>query len=162
MSNQTDGQVANGALAVNKSSHFSSTDSKLNAFRPETLRPETFRVVVAEDDAVFRRVIAFTLERAGFDVSPVANGQLAWELLQAGRVDCLVTDHQMPQLSGIELIAKTRGDERLRSLPIVLCTAKGLELDSEYLIRRYDLSAVLHKPFSPRKLADLLQDCCQV
>ncbi len=124
--------------------------------------PTGIRVAVAEDDAVFRRVITFTLERAGLTVLPVPNGELAWQLLQNEEVACLVTDHQMPLLSGIELLNRVRGDERLRDLPAVLCTAKGLELDSEYLMRRYNLAAILHKPFSPRKLAELLCECCHV
>ena len=118
------------------------------------------RILVAEDDAVFRRVIEFTISRAGFDVVGVSNGRDALEALSSGKFDGLVTDHQMPIMSGIELLNHVRGDDEWSGLSIILCTAKGLELDSEYLTQRYKLVAVLHKPFSPRQLAGLLQQCC--
>lgn len=120
------------------------------------------RVLVAEDDSVFRRVIEFTLARAGFQVRTAANGAIALQQLQCESYDCLVTDHQMPEMSGIDLLNYVRGSENLRSMPAILCTAKGLELDSEFLQKRYQLAAVLHKPFSPRKLAELLVGCCAV
>jgi CheY-like chemotaxis protein len=119
-----------------------------------------FRVLVAEDDVVFRRVITFTLQRAGFAVTAVANGALAWECLGRESFDCLVTDHQMPQMSGIELLNLLRKSEPHRGLPTVLCTAKGLELDAVYLAERYQLAAVMHKPFSPRKLVEILSTRC--
>lgn len=120
------------------------------------------RILVAEDDAVFRRVIEFTLSRAGYQVSTAANGRLAKEHLAAESCDCLVTDHQMPEMSGIDLLNHIRAIEELRTLPVILCTAKGLELDSHFLMQRYGLTAVLHKPFSPRKLVDILSGCCAV
>jgi two-component system, chemotaxis family, chemotaxis protein CheY len=118
-------------------------------------------VLVAEDDSVFRRVICFTLTRAGFDVQAAADGQQAWDLLQQGMFDGLVTDHQMPRMSGIELLEQVRANPSLAELQIVLCTAKGLELDSEFLSNRYGLAAVMHKPFSPRKLGEVLEVCCK-
>lgn len=115
------------------------------------------RVLVAEDDAVFRRVIEFTLSRAGFDVTTAANGALALQQLEIQQFDCLVTDHQMPELSGVELLNAIRKIDSLKNLPAILCTAKGLELDSQYLVERFNLIAVLHKPFSPRQLAGMLE-----
>lgn len=119
------------------------------------------RILIAEDDAVFRRVIEFTLSRAGFTVTAARNGMEALQYIQQQPFDCLVTDQQMPQLSGIELINNIRSsNSQQQNVPIILCTAKGLELDSEFLTDHYDLAAVLHKPFSPRHLAELLDKCC--
>lgn len=118
------------------------------------------RVLVAEDDAVFRRVIEFTLSRAGFSVTTAINGADALAQFQEVQIDCLVTDQQMPQLSGIELVDRIRRVDVYKDIPIILCTAKGLELDSQFLMERYGLRAVLHKPFSPRHLISLLESCC--
>ncbi len=114
------------------------------------------KILVAEDDPVFRRVIVFTLERHGFVVAAANNGMIAWELAQAHDFDGLVTDHQMPGLTGIELLERLRSTSKFTDKPIVLCTAKGLELDTSFLIERYGLASVLHKPFSPQRLASLL------
>ncbi|WP_164104296.1 response regulator [Candidatus Laterigemmans baculatus] len=115
-----------------------------------------FRVLIAEDEPVFRRVIRFTLERQGFEVEAVENGQLALARLREQNFDFVVTDHQMPYLTGLELLHHVRFTLGLQTLPMILCTAKGLELDSEYLREQYSLTAVLHKPFSPQRLAALI------
>lgn len=117
-----------------------------------------FRVLIAEDEPVFRRVITFTLERKGLEVEAVSNGQLALARLREETFDFVVTDHQMPYLTGIELLHHIRFTLELSTLPVILCTAKGLELDSEYLCDQYSLTAVLHKPFSPQRLAGLILD----
>lgn len=114
------------------------------------------KILVAEDDPVFRRVIVFTLERQGFAVTAASNGMMAWELAQQHDFDGMVTDHQMPGLTGIELLERLRTTSKFVGKPIILCTAKGLELDSGFLIERYGLATVLHKPFSPQRLASLL------
>ena len=116
------------------------------------------RVLIAEDEPVFRRVISFTLQRQGFQVTAVPNGAEAWERLNSEPFDAMVTDHQMPGGSGIELLEKVRASDLFGKFPIILCTAKGLELDAGYLIERFGLVTVLHKPFSPQRLAKLLSE----
>lgn len=115
-----------------------------------------FRALIAEDEPVFRRVITFTLEHRGLAVEAVKNAEEAIDRLRHKRFGFVVTDLQMPGMSGIELLAQIRFTLRLATLPLVLCTAKGLELDTQQLCQQYDLTAVLHKPFSPQRLAGLI------
>ncbi|WP_218934528.1 response regulator [Rosistilla ulvae] len=116
------------------------------------------QILVAEDDPVFRRVIAFSLKQMGYAVDSVSDGEQAQAQLIAGEYDMLVTDHQMPLCSGLELIGRLRGTERFANLPIVLCTARGLELDKEQLRNQYQLAEIMHKPFSPRLLAERIRN----
>ena len=109
-------------------------------------------ILVAEDDPVFRRVIAFSLEAAGFACETASNGREALATLERSNIDLLVTDHQMPICSGLEMIDTTRKQAIYNLLPIVLCTAKGFELNADELIRKYQLLAVIRKPFSPRQM----------
>ncbi|XZE54709.1 response regulator [Planctomycetaceae bacterium SH139] len=117
-------------------------------------------ILIAEDEPVFRRVIIFTLQRQGFKVTATVNGAEAWKQLQSHSYDALVTDHQMPGGNGIELLENLRTTELHGRLPTILCTAKGFELDASYLIDRFRLITILHKPFSPQRLAGLLRDHC--
>jgi CheY-like chemotaxis protein len=119
-----------------------------------THQPTT--VLIAEDDPVFRRVMGFSIARTGLTVESVSNGQEAYDRLRQGGIHFLVTDHQMPVCSGLELLEKLNADAEIQCPPVILCTAKGLELDSQGLESRYRLVAVMHKPFSPRKLGDLI------
>lgn len=115
-------------------------------------------VLIVEDDPVFRRVTSFAVSRCGVQVEAVADGDAAYQRLLRGGVDYLVTDHQMPRCSGIELLEKIDKDPSLECPPTIFCTAKGFEINSEHLQDRCPLIALVHKPFSPRKLTALLTD----
>ncbi len=115
-------------------------------------------VLIAEDDPIFRRVIAFTVAKHGFAVTTVGDGGAALERVRAGGIHFLVTDHQMPIRSGIELLQDIVDDADLVMPPTILCTAKGFELDRESLIQTYGLVALLHKPFSPRQLVQMIRE----
>jgi CheY-like chemotaxis protein len=112
-------------------------------------------VLIAEDDPVFRRVSCFTVSKCGVQVEAVGDGATALQRLLAGGIDFLVTDHEMPGLSGVEVLEQVASSGTAVP-PTILCTAKGLELDSQGLTERFDLVAVIHKPFSPRRLNDLI------
>lgn len=113
-------------------------------------------VLIAEDDPVFRRVMSFSISRQGLTVEAVCNGAEAYDRLAQGGIDFLIIDHQMPVCSGLELLEKLKANPNICNPPTILCTAKGLELDSHGIQSRFNLVAVMHKPFSPRRLSDLI------
>lgn len=115
-------------------------------------------VLIVEDDPVFRRVMNFTVARSGFSVETASDGLAAYQRICRGGIEFLVTDHQMPICSGLELLEKLEANTAITRPPTILCTAKGLELDSQGLQSRFGLVAVMHKPFSPRKLSELILD----
>lgn len=116
----------------------------------------THRIIIADDEVHIRRAAEFKLKRE-FDVICAEDGQEAWELVQEERPDVLVTDLQMPRMTGIELIEKVRGVESLNDLPIILLTAKGFELTSDEAFGRLGVFDLVAKPFSPRELCKLVQ-----
>ena len=61
------------------------------------------RILVAEDDIAMGGVIRFNLQKAGFDVTLVRSGKAAWELLEQADFDLVVSDFQMPEMTGGEL-----------------------------------------------------------
>ncbi|MGI9441367.1 MAG: response regulator [Rubripirellula sp.] len=126
---------------------------------PENPAPCT-RVLIAEDDPVFRRVLAAAISRTGVDTETVSNGNEAYERIQRGGVDFLVLDYQMPICSGIEFLERmATGKQNKHDLPpTILCTAKGFEIDGPALSERFDLVAILHKPFSATQLGTLISE----
>jgi DNA-binding response OmpR family regulator len=115
------------------------------------------RILLADDNRAIATVVQFVLEQAGFEVMLACNGQEAWELLQQERFDLLITDHQMPEMSGSELCQRIREDWQLAALPIFMLT--GRELDPKRLREQFNLTEVMSKPFSPRELIARVQDC---
>tara|TARA_R110002049_G_scaffold27321_3_gene94413 strand:+ start:50904 stop:51467 length:564 start_codon:yes stop_codon:yes gene_type:complete len=116
----------------------------------------TPNILIVEDDPVFRRVMNFTVASYGLRVETAADGQLGFERMCQGGIDFLVTDLQMPVCTGLQLIEMLDESESLTRPPTILCTAKGLELDTVELMREKSLVAIMHKPFSPRKLGELI------
>lgn len=116
----------------------------------------TYHVVVADDELHIRRAAEFKLKRV-FDVACADDGQEAWELVQDRRPHVLVTDLQMPRMSGIELIEAIRAHETLNDLPIILLTAKGFELSQDEAFGRLKVFELVPKPFSPRELCKTVQ-----
>ena len=89
------------------------------------------QVLIAEDDSVLADVLQFNLQRAGFAVTTVESGDAAVEQLRTGTFDLLISDFQMPGLTGEQVCQVAREELKLTDLPILLCTAKGLEIDAE-------------------------------
>ena len=115
------------------------------------------KILVAEDSVVMGDVIQFNLQRSGFDVTLARQGDEAARLLSLQHFDILVTDHEMPGLNGEELCKWARNELRLDSLKIIMCTAKGHEINRDNLQARLNIEKFLNKPFSIRDLTKLLE-----
>lgn len=110
------------------------------------------RIVVADDEAHIRHIVSTKLQNAGFEVLPAADGEEALELCLAERPALLITDYQMPVLTGLELVQRLRQDDRTRDLPVVLLTARGSDLEPSEADT--GIALFMSKPFSPRELLE--------
>ncbi|MBP90057.1 MAG: response regulator [Planctomycetaceae bacterium] len=115
-----------------------------------------WKVLIAEDNSVFANVMRLTLAKVGLQVTVAGDGAQALSALANDHFDLLITDEQMPHLSGHELCARIRADQRLCDLPIFFCTAKGWEMNVAELKREFGVQEVFIKPFSPRRLASAI------
>jgi CheY-like chemotaxis protein len=110
------------------------------------------RILVAEDNAAMGHVLQFNLQKAGFEAQVADSGGAAWDLLCRQQFDLVITDHQMPGMTGLELCQAIRSSPALRATPVILLTAKGLELELARLTEEFGLAAAFSKPFSPSAL----------
>ena len=113
-------------------------------------------ILIAEDDAHIRRVCMMWLARQGHTVLEAADGQAAMELLQAQEVDLLVSDVEMPRLSGTELVAWWR-IEKKSSRPVIMISATYERSEVDSRMQDYDIQ-FMPKPFSPLKLTQTVED----
>jgi CheY-like chemotaxis protein len=113
------------------------------------------RILIAEDNTVMGHVLQFNLQRAGFTAEVAPNGQAAFEVLQENDFDLVITDYQMPKMTGEELLRAMRDLPRHRDTPAVLCSAKGYEIDVEYFVASLDVKEIVYKPFSPRQMVEM-------
>jgi DNA-binding response OmpR family regulator len=117
-------------------------------------------ILVAEDNQILSDVLRFNLLRAGFQVTIALNGELAAQYLRSEKFDLLLTDYQMPSVNGEELCEIVRNELQL-TIPIVMCSAKGLELNTDELKVKYQLAEILYKPFSMREIVAFIEKLLQ-
>ena len=115
------------------------------------------KILIAEDIPGLARVVQFNLKQAGFDVTVARNGLEAWEFAQIQQFDIVLTDQQMPELNGTELCGRLRELPQYAEVPIILLSAKGLEMDAQQLKDTLGIVAVLPKPFSPATLIEIVE-----
>jgi len=113
-------------------------------------------VLVVEDNATMLGVVRFALEAAGLKVTTAIDGQQAWYLLGKSEFDLVLTDYSMPKMTGGELCERIRRDARLEHLPVILLTAKELELNTAHLLNDLSVGVIISKPFSPRQLTRIV------
>src|SRR5205085_8568935 len=90
----------------------------------------TYHVLVADDEPHIGRIIKMKLEQGPFKVTLAFDGRQALDLLeQSGDVQLLLLDLMMPQLSGLDVLAHIRSDERWKDLHCVILTAAGQEAE---------------------------------
>ena len=118
-------------------------------------------VLLCDDEVHILRAAEFKLKRAGFEVRCAADGQEAWEMIQEDCPNVLVTDCQMPRMTGIELAGLVHTTPSTSHLPVIMLTAKGLELSEQEMQDKYGVLAVVSKPFSPRTLLERVESIVQ-
>jgi two-component system phosphate regulon response regulator PhoB len=115
------------------------------------------KVLVADDEIHIIHVVAIKLRNNGYEVIAANNGAEAYDLACREKPDIVVTDYQMPVMTGIELIEKLRGDERTKEIPVVLLTARSFAVSQEQQ-EGLGVASCLSKPFSPKELLKTIQD----
>ncbi|MDI6102496.1 response regulator [Actinoplanes sp. NEAU-A12] len=113
-------------------------------------------VLVADDDADIRDLVAFKLEQAGLEVLAVGDGQAAVETARAYLPALAVLDVSMPGLSGIDVCRALRAEPSTAGMLIIMLTARVQEQDVE---GGFNAGAddYVTKPFSPRELVSRIQ-----
>ncbi len=114
-------------------------------------------ILVCEDNAALASVLRFNLERAGFRVTVARNGRIGWDAAQTTAFDLVVTDQQMPEMIGTELCGRLRQLSSYRNVPVIMLTAKGLELDLPRLRDELGITTTFPKPFSPTEVVGAVQ-----
>ena len=111
----------------------------------------TKTVLIVDDEASIREMIAIALEMADYQVLEADNAQTAHAMVVDHQPDLLVLDWMMPGISGIELARRLKREEGTAELPIILLTAKGEE-DNKIQGLEAGADDYITKPFSPRAL----------
>jgi two-component system, OmpR family, alkaline phosphatase synthesis response regulator PhoP len=119
------------------------------------------KILVADDEAHILHVVSLKLRHAGFEVLTAMDGEEAFDLCQTELPELLITDYQMPLLTGVEVCRRLRANPETQSIPAILLTARGFDIEPQEMIDA-GISAVLAKPFSPRELLGRVNELLHV
>jgi len=115
------------------------------------------RVLVVDDEIHIVHVVAIKLRNNGYEVITADNGAEALELAQQESPDIIVTDYQMPVMTGVELVKELRENEITKDIPVILLTARSFAISKDQQ-EELQISTCLSKPFSPRELLGFIED----
>ncbi len=109
------------------------------------------RILIADDESHILRILRFNLERAGYEIMTVEDGEAALETARAERPDLVILDVGMPGMTGVDVCRKLKGDDALDRTPVFLLTAHGQESD-EQAGHAAGADRFFTKPFSPKEI----------
>ena len=115
------------------------------------------KLLVVDDSSTMRRIIKNTLARLGYkDILEGEDGLVGWNVLDANPdVGMLITDWNMPEMNGLELVKKVRSDERFKDLPIIMVTTEGGKAEVITALKA-GVNNYIVKPFTPQVLKEKL------
>jgi DNA-binding response OmpR family regulator len=114
------------------------------------------RVLVIDDGADIRELVAFKLRRLGYEVEAAPDGEAGLAAAMQTTPDVVLLDVMMPKMSGLDVLRELRARDETATTPIILLTAKAHEA---HIVHGFALGADDHvtKPFSPRELVSRVQ-----
>ena len=109
------------------------------------------KILVADDEAHILHIVRMKLSNAGYEVLTAVDGQEAIEIFLSEGPDLLITDYQMPGMTGLELCRQIKECGAMSVIPVVMLTSREFDIEPGE-IQRAGITTILAKPFSPREL----------
>jgi DNA-binding response OmpR family regulator len=134
-------------------SDFNEQTRKGRERRVKQIQEEQQRILVVEDDDVIRRLNTEALIYQGFKVDAADSAIAGWEAMQIYHYDLLVTDNNMPGMTGIELVEKMRGNNF--SMPVVMAT--GTPPQQQFAENQWEMPVVVLKPYNCSELIEAVR-----
>lgn len=117
------------------------------------------QVLTVDDSATVRSVLRMTLEREGYEIIEAENGKRALEIFPDTGVDMVVTDLNMPEMDGIDLIKEVRKKPGARFMPIIMLTTES-QPEKKQEGKKAGASGWITKPFKPEQLLAVVRMVC--
>ena len=118
------------------------------------------KILVVDDEVHILHVIALKLRNADYEVITAQDGAEALESAQVEMPRLIITDYQMPYLSGLELCRRLRQIPSTRDIPAIMLTARGFALDEDEMAAA-GINICINKPFAPRELLKMVDEMFQ-
>lgn len=115
------------------------------------------KILITEDSPTMRSLIVSTIQAMGdYEIIEAANGFEALRELPRSQVDLVITDINMPDINGLELVSFIKTNDQYKDIPLFIISTEGSERDRDKGMN-LGADAYLVKPFSPQELQDLIK-----
>ena len=115
------------------------------------------RILVTEDDVAVRTFVSRALQLDGHDIVTAEDGEEGLATAIEQKPDLIITDYQMPYMTGLEMCIELKKHEQTCNTPALILTARGFSLPQN-LIDQTNIAGVISKPFSPRDVLAQVQE----
>jgi two-component system chemotaxis response regulator CheY len=117
----------------------------------------SIKVLIVDDFATMRRIVKGVLKQLGFNnIIEAEDGNAALEELKKEKIGLIVSDWNMPNMSGLDLLKAVRGNEQFKSIPFIMVTAEGQKENVIEAVKS-GVSNYIVKPFTPETFNEKLQ-----
>ncbi len=113
-------------------------------------------ILIVDDSASMRQMVSFTLQDAGYEVTTANHGKDALSKIDQKPFKLVITDLNMPEMDGLQLITALRAKPAFRFLPIIMLTTESQD-DKKKQGTQAGASAWIVKPFTPEKLIETVK-----
>lgn len=117
------------------------------------------RILAVDDSRTMREMVSFTLKGAGYEVIEAEDGKAALATLNGEKIDAVITDLNMPNMNGFELIISLRSNPLYKFVPILMLTTEGDDSKKQEG-KSAGATGWIVKPFNPEKLVEVVQKVC--
>ena len=119
--------------------------------------PQDIRILVVDDMSTMRRIIKTILNQLGYsNIEEAENGRQALGKLKKEKFDFVITDWNMPEMDGLELVKQIRSDDELKSLPVLMVTAEAKKENVMEALKA-GVNNYIVKPFTPEVLKEKME-----
>jgi two-component system chemotaxis response regulator CheY len=118
----------------------------------------SFNVLIVDDSAAMRSVIKRIVALSGFKMDQcfeAGDGKEALEILSHAWVDVILSDLNMPEMGGLEMLAELKRDDLLKEIPVIIVTTEGNE-ERKQMVRGMGAVGFIRKPFLPEEVRKVL------
>lgn len=123
---------------------------------------DSMKFLIVDDSITMRRILINTLKNLGYsDFVEAEDGKDAYAKLYAEDPDFIITDWNMPNMSGLEFVKTVRGDEQYKGIPILMVTTRGMKQDILEALKAKVNSYVI-KPFTPATVREKIDQVLKV
>jgi len=119
-----------------------------------------YNILLVDDSATIRKVLAKTLDLAGVEVNELheaENGRQALDVIEGNWIDLVLADINMPEMNGVEMVERMSEDGLMQTVPVVIVSTEGSKTRLEEL-RAKGVRACVRKPFTPESIKEIVEN----